>query len=112
MNEMAGKLLVGQAIYLGVCNKSDQYKCLSAFAAKAEPLCCCFHQEPDDRMMYHLSYPVKTDKYRSVKILPPDTDVLVCAIYNYSKHYYTSVLLNSGLSLEKGLLESNFLYMT
>ena len=38
--------------------------------------------------MYHLSHAVKMDKYRSVIISSPDTDVLVCAIYNFSKLLY------------------------
>ena len=34
--------------------------------------------------MYHLSHAVNIERYRSVTILSPDMDVLVCAVYNYS----------------------------
>ena len=78
----------GKTIYLGGCHKSDQNICILASTAKAEPLLPCFHEEADDRIMYHLSHAVKTDKYRSEIILFPDMDVLVCDIYNYSQLLY------------------------
>ena len=73
----------GKTICLGGCHKSDQNICILASITKAQPLLRCFHEEADDRIMYHLSHAVKTDKYRSGIILSPDTDVLVCAIYKY-----------------------------
>ena len=42
-------------------------------------------------IMYHLNHAVKVDKYRIVIILPPDVDVLVCVIYNYSQLLYFGI---------------------
>ena len=78
----------GKTIYLGGNNTPDENACILTSTAEAEPLLRCFHEEADDRIMYHLSHAVKMDKYRSVIISSPDTDVLVCAIYNFSKLLY------------------------
>ena len=78
----------GKTIYLGGCHKSDQNICILASISKAEPLLRCFHEEDDDRIMCHLGHVVKIDKYRCVIILSPDTDVPVCAIYNYLQLLY------------------------
>ena len=41
--------------------------------------------------MFHLAHGVKVDKYQNIMISSPDTDVLICATYNFT------TLLHLGL---------------
>ena len=70
----------GKTIYLGGCHESDQNICILASTTKAELLLRYFHEEADHRFMYHINH--------AVIMLSPDTDVLVCAMCNYSQLLY------------------------
>ena len=47
----------------------------------------CFHEEADDRMMYHINHATSVHNITNVVIASQDTDVLVSAIYHFKNTF-------------------------
>ena len=50
--------------------------------------CIAHKEEADDRILFHLSYGVKFEKYSIVKITSSDTDVFVSSTYHFQQLKY------------------------
>ena len=53
----------GKTIYLGGCNKYDQNTCILASITKTKRPLGCYHEDNNDRIMYHRSHAVRIQKY-------------------------------------------------
>ena len=70
-------------LYLGGSHPVNMNSCLriSGNESSLEPLLLCYHEEADDRLMYHVNHAIKVDRISKIIIASSDTDVLTCAVY-------------------------------
>ena len=65
----------------------------------------CYHEEADDRLLFHANHALKINNYKNLIIASPDTDVLVNVIDCFSCWMFSDLkelwLLNSNKSLQK-----------
>ena len=96
-------------VYLGGSHPENMNGCLNISGNELswEPLLSCYHEEADDRLMYHVKHAIESDKIMKVIIASSDTDVLVCSIYHFSQWMYShlqEMWIVSGCSTSKRAL--------
>ena len=69
-------------LHLGGSHPDNMNSCLriSGSESSMEPLLLCYHEEADDRLMYHVNQTIKIDRISKIIIASSDTDVLTCAV--------------------------------
>ena len=73
-------------LYLGGSHQSDlnMCMCLQNGVATDFPDLKCFHEEADDRIMYHINHAAKIDSFSKVIVASGDTDVFISLLYHYT----------------------------
>ena len=80
---------------------------ISGNESSLEPLLLCYHEEADDRLMYHANHAIKVDRISKIIIASSDTDVLTCAVYQFCQWMYSDLRelwVVSGSSKSKRVL--------
>ena len=80
-------------VFLGGANKVDItscYKVSDGVSTDQEDL-KCFHEEADDRMLFHVTHSIKKDSFKKVVIASPDTDVFVNSIHHFNLWMYSDL---------------------
>ena len=76
-----------KVLYLGGSHKENDAICLSYTngSITKERLLQCYHEEADDRILFHANHAVRVGEYKSVVLATDDTDIFVCATQHFSK---------------------------
>ena len=45
----------------------------------------CYHEEADDRILFHTNYIINAEHFQKVIIASPDTDVYINTIYHFTR---------------------------
>ena len=77
-------------VYLGGANEEDFTSCLkiSNGQVQLQPHLKCYHEEADDRILFHVNDGVRRDHMKKIIIASPDTDVFVNAVHHFSRWMY------------------------
>ena len=77
-------------VFLVGSHCEDETMCIGTVngSCYVEQLLQCFHEEADDRIMFHLNHAVKIFKFYSVVIASLDTDIFACALHHFSQLVY------------------------
>ena len=80
-------------MFLGGANKDDMTSCYKLMDGNisAQPLLKCFHEEADDRMIFHANHTVKVENYSKIIIASPDTDVFINSIHHFNCWKYADL---------------------
>ena len=72
---------IESSVYLDGSHVDDVTSCvlISNGHITLERLLKCDHEEADDRILFHVNHGVKVEKFRSVIIASPDTDIFICS---------------------------------
>ena len=79
-----------ESVYLRGSHVDDTTSCvlLSNGNITLERLLKCDHEEADDRILFYVNHGVKVEKFRSVIIASPDTDIFICSIYHFNRFVF------------------------
>ena len=70
--------------------KEDITSCWKIFrgGASTEEVLKCTHEEPDDRVFFHVNDDIKRDDFIKMVVASPDTDIFLNAVYHFTEWIY------------------------
>ena len=91
-------------VYLGGAIPDDITSCIKICGdhTSSQRLLKCFHEEADDRMLFHVNHAVRVKNFHKVIVASPDTDVFVNLVYHFTCWIYADLEQLWMISGKKG----------